>query len=504
MLKLFILLILNISLVYIAHSQEPKKTNSCDHSLAEQKAEVQFPPYSEAFQYGRGLIDPQIKNSSEASIKAKSLGLMDWGLRIYPVNSLEQALAHYNIKRDGPQLYDITMQPFYLLLPPHINRQETTQKVRDAINKLPPDQKAEAKKKQKEKAIKEYQSLIDQGARLVYLHRDKISIDRMKRRLAELKAEPSDNPFVQKLIKTYEDFINKAMQPMYHYKEVPLDIVNSLLGDDKEESWQDVPAHVAKKIGQLDYSYLSKDDGEFFYQLGWFAPEIHGVVHLDKFMASSNFKEMRKLANNLLSKGYQFTINKNPRLAIMEADDMIRSEKKTKGGSRFNEEYIKTYEALVKTGQAYSIEVWHPTGVLAGATFGLISNGVPSGESVFYPRKDDPDVVAIKELFNTDPQFAQYAKDPLFSKSIDFGKLVIYLLVLNAHQNGVKFIDAGMVTPFTRTLTGEYMWFSEYLKMLEDAKQHAPEKMVFMEPQGQLAPGVEYTTMKAFVKKHKK
>ncbi len=67
---------------------------SCDAALvvgekdsARSLETAPFPPLSEAFPYGRGLIDTKVPVTPENILKAKSLGIKDWGLRIYPVSS---------------------------------------------------------------------------------------------------------------------------------------------------------------------------------------------------------------------------------------------------------------------------------------------------------------------------------------------------------------------------------------------------------------------------------
>lgn len=483
---------------------ETKIITNCDLALAvitndNANPAAPFPPLTEAFPYGRGLLDTRVPVNPENTIKAKTLGVNDWGLRIYPVSSVEQAMKHYN----SGEFNDRSMQPFYLLLPKGNSWEMMSEQRREEYDNL-------SAKEQNELGTWEYNKWLKQGAKLIYLHLDQVSHTRIEQRFEELKTQfqtlnlppgPKRKAF-EETLKEFQDFLaSSTKQASYHYKTLPIDIVNNLLGDAKEDKWTEAPESLSKKIHTLNISMGNRTDGEFFYQTGWFMPEIKGVIMLDEYFKSSVAKEMKKFLVNLLNKGYSFTINQAPRLAIDEAGTMVRSHKKVKGGSRFLEEMIQTYEKLITEGKAYSLEAWHPTGVLTAATFGTSINGVLDGESVYYPAKDDPDLVALKELFTTDPKFAQYAKDPLFSKSIDFGKLMIYILALTAQKNGLKFIDAGMVTPFTRSIGGRYMWLTDYLALKDDAAKNGPKQFDF--PEGKLAPQITPVSMKDFVEMHK-
>ena len=475
----------------------------CDFSLRESANEnvsqtTPFPPLHQAFPYGRGLIDTSVPVTPENTLKAKSLGLNEWGIRIYPVSSLEEALKHYN----KGEYYEISMQTFYLLLPKGASWKSMSDEDRTKYEALSTEE-------QRQIGTWEYQKLIQQGAKLVYLHRDQISRQRIEKRLAELKEtaakDEKKRDALGKFITVFEDFLKTAgKKESYQYKTLPIDIVNNLPGDTSQDQWTDVPADTAKKMTNLEISLLIKDEGDLFYQMGWFAPEVHGVIVVDDFTSRSTAKDLRKFIKSLFNKGYRITFNQNPRMVIEEAGDQVRGQKETKGASRFKEETIRTYEELIKAGKAYSIEIWHPTGILVGGTFGFISNGVVGGESVFYPNPKDPDLLKLKELFKNDPRFAAYSSDPVLSKSIDFAKVAVLTLMDALKANGIDFMDAGMVTPFTKSMSGKYIWKEDFERLMGKAASASADKEFSLPAAQGAAPTAEFTPMKIkdFIAKH--
>lgn len=550
---------------------------SCDAALDFPKASVQtavstsaldrtpFPPASEAFAYGRGLIDATIPVTAENQVKGKTVGVSYWGLRIYPVKDLNQAMDHFN-SGSGTTFREMSMQSFYLVLPEGTTWENMPAKDRAAYSKL-------EKQKQLDIGTPKYQDLLSKGARLVFLKKDQISVARIKNHLPNVQNKLTDakaksaidklqrnyikmssaekdaslanlktllrdtkaqnllaqlesshktlkpeevnaqlallaeelkdadaEDLLGKLVTVYENFLATAKDQKYPYKSVPIDILNTLPGDANEDTWTDVPAATADKINKVSIDLLNEKDGEFFYLNGWFMPEVRGVLSIQTYKQTSIYKEMEKFRKNLLNKGYSYTTNANPDLAIIEASRMVRKEKRTKEISRFDKETVATHKQMIALKTGYTLEIWHPLGILTGGTFGPIAGKVVGGDSVYYPRKDDPDVMALYDLFQKDPRFAQYKNDPMFTKSIDFGKLAIHLLILNLEANGATFVDAGMVSPFTKRLGGEYVWQDEYLNLLEGLAKSGSSEMVFSQTQGN-APQKQYS-MEQFVLEH--
>ena len=476
-------------------------TANDDHSLT-----APFPPYRQGFIQGRGLLTTDVPVNPENMLKGKSLGINEWGIRIYPVSSEAEALQHYNSgggNKNPLEAYtEMPMQTWYLLLPNGQKWDSFNDEQRAAYNKLPEAEKSDYGTWQYKKAIK-------QGAKLMFFERNQVSRSRIEKRLVELQEILNQNEKLKdtlpEFIETYEQFLLKTeKRDTYHYRSLPIDIVNTLPALPPEDKWTEVPTDTAKKIVKLEVSYSNETDGEFLYQYGWFTPEARGVIKIDDFLARSTAKDLGKFIKSLLNKGYRITFNQALRMVMQESGDQVRGTKAIKGASRFTETQIESYEQLQKQGNAFSVEIWHPEGFLAAGTFGTISNGVVGAESVYYPKVNDPDLIALKELFQKNPLFAAYASDPVLKKSIDFAKTTVLLLMNVLKANGIEFIDAGMVTPFTRKVSGKYIWREEYRKLVQDTVKKSAGKQVQFPPAMGSVPkeGTVPMKIKDFVEKH--
>src|SRR5690606_35636297 len=107
-------------------------------------------------------------------------------------------------------------------------------------------------------------------------------------------------------------------------------------------------------------------------------------------------------------------------------------------------------------------------------------------------------------LFKEDPKFKAYENDPVLKKSIDFAKVSVLTLMALLKTNGIDWIDAGMVTPFTASMSGIYIWREEFMKMVEEAAKTIKIKSLkYPDNVGSLAkPGTVPMKMKDFVKLH--
>lgn len=470
-----------------------------------------FPPLEEAFPQGRGFLNSSVPINAANSIKAKTLGLDEWGIRIYPVSSEEEALQHYNTGGGNPnplEAYtEISMNPWYLLLPNGQKWDRMTSEELEAYRSQPEDSKFDY-------STWQYKKAIQQGAKLMYFHRDQISRSRIENRLSQfqemLGKDEKQTAKIQAVIEVYQKFLtdpNFTKSDFYHYKELPIKIVDTLPADPKEDRWTEVPKHNGEQMNKLRILVNREADGEFFFQNGWFALETHGVIHIDDFLDRITAKKLRKFSKSLLNKGYRVTFNQNIRMVIEEAGEQVRGGKSNKGNSRFTEEQIQGYEELLRTGRGFSVEVWHPEGFLVGGTFGSFINGVAAAESVYYPQVDDPDLIALSKLFKEDPKFKAYENDPVLKNSIDFAKVSVLTLMALLKSNEVEWIDAGMVTPFTASMSGLYIWREEFMKMVEDAgiaAEKAKKKSLDYPPAiGSVAKaGTTPMKMRDFVKLH--
>jgi leucyl/phenylalanyl-tRNA--protein transferase len=159
------------------------------------------------------------------------------------------------------------------------------------------------------------------------------------------------------------------------------------------------------------------------YPMLWFSPDPRGVLDFQDLHVPDSLLKFAKKNSH-----WKFTINQ----AFADVIGQCRLQKRPgQDGTWILPEIQKAYIDLHKAGHAISLEAWD-SGDLVGGIYGVLQNGLFSGESMFY-------------------------KAPNASKMC-LWKMIEYLKSL-----GHAWMDIQMVTPVTEQLGGKYIPREEFL-----------------------------------------
>ncbi len=162
----------------------------------------------------------------------------------------------------------------------------------------------------------------------------------------------------------------------------------------------------------------------------WFSPEQRGVLEFADFHISSSLKKFSRNNPQLF-----FTLNQ----AFEEVIRGCREQKRTdQNGTWILEEMEMAYLELFEAGYTISLECWEPLGlgdapVLVGGIYGVLLNGLFSGESMFHRRTNA-------------------------------SKMCLWRLVEHLQSLGHKWMDIQMVTPLLSAFGGKYISREEFLQ----------------------------------------
>lgn len=243
--------------------------------------------------------------------------------------------------------------------------------------------------------------------------------------------------------------------------------------DDTEAiiSGRDVPA-VLQRISKEDaarlmlpetINYFTRDArGARFTQSGWVFPKIRGELNYAHVFesGSSTIKNILREARRLVGQGYTVTFNSN----FIEALNMVRDQarvekdadgrpKKVSNNSRYKIDpavYTQALEAY-REGKGFSVEVRDPAGKLMGGILGERHGNLVKLETTFYAYEDRP--------------------DGTFKSHIDMAKIAVLAALQRLHEHGIEVADAGMVTPFTASLKGEYVSAEQIARDIDRLRQ---------------------------------
>ena len=200
---------------------------------------------------------------------------------------------------------------------------------------------------------------------------------------------------------------------------------------------------ISQHVNSADLSWLMSEAerGAYLYQHGWFFPKIRGVIKYEDTAESKTYKKLRKQARSLIESGFKITFNRDFGQALDKVANQARRGQEA-GSSRFTDEEIyNEMLANYASGQAFSVEVWDSAGRLVGGVIGNRSGNLYSPDSVFYDTEN-------------------------YSNGINFAKLGIVALMDRMNDAGIPFVDAGMVTPFTAALKGQYIPGRQFLELI--------------------------------------
>lgn len=209
----------------------------------------------------------------------------------------------------------------------------------------------------------------------------------------------------------------------------------------------------AYSLGFFPYTEINPETG--VRELSWETMPQRGVLFFDEMHVMSRVKKAEKKVTDGV---YRVTFDTAFAQVIHECASVPRKKfKKNPDGTVFKNpdgslvelapnywitpEIKKAYTDLHKMGHAHSVEVWNvATGELVGGEYGVMLNGVYSGESTFH-KEDDTSRIALYYLY-----------DRLKSK-------------------GLKWIDLQMVTSESANWGARAVPRAEYMRMMEEAKK---------------------------------
>ncbi|MFS4460933.1 leucyl/phenylalanyl-tRNA--protein transferase [Bdellovibrio sp. HCB2-146] len=158
----------------------------------------------------------------------------------------------------------------------------------------------------------------------------------------------------------------------------------------------------------------------------WFSPEQRGILDFKDFHVPESLQRFRRRNTHL-----QFTMNHDFHQVIEECSKQPRPGQ---DGTWILPAMKRAYLELFKAGYAISVEV-REDNILIGGIYGVLIEGVFSGESMFY-------------------------------KKPNASKLALWRLVEILQSMGHQWIDVQMVTPVVASMGGKYVERAEYLEML--------------------------------------
>ncbi|NUN05498.1 MAG: leucyl/phenylalanyl-tRNA--protein transferase [Bdellovibrio sp.] len=163
----------------------------------------------------------------------------------------------------------------------------------------------------------------------------------------------------------------------------------------------------------------------------WFSPEKRGVLDFQDFKVPESLQRFRRRHPEI-----EFSVNKDFRQVIEECAKQPRPGQE---GTWILPAMKKAYMDFFDAGYCLSVEV-RENNILIGGIYGVLVEGVFSGESMFY-------------------------------KKPNASKLALWYLVELLQSQGHEWMDVQMVTPVVASMGGKYIEREQYLEMLE--KRHA-------------------------------
>ena len=162
--------------------------------------------------------------------------------------------------------------------------------------------------------------------------------------------------------------------------------------------------------------------------IGWFSPELRGVLPLDRF------KIPRRLARSLRQGRFQCTMNRSFRDVITAC-----ASREDTRGDWIDDHILESYCALHEAGHAHSVEVWDGDR-LVGGLYGVSLRGAFFGESMFHCVRDA-------------------------------SKVALCVLVTRLSERGFGLLDLQWVTPHLRQFGAVEISRVRYLSQLAESMQ---------------------------------
>jgi leucyl/phenylalanyl-tRNA--protein transferase len=170
----------------------------------------------------------------------------------------------------------------------------------------------------------------------------------------------------------------------------------------------------------------------------WFSPERRGILDFKDFHVGESLRRFRRKNPQI-----QFTFNQDFSQVIEECSKQARPGQ---DGTWILSSIRQAYLDFFKAGYCLSIEV-REDNILIGGIYGVLVQGVFSGESMFY-------------------------------KKTNASKLALWRLVDFLSEQGHQWMDVQMVTPVVAAMGGKYVDREIFLQMLEDRHSQAVPTLV--------------------------
>lgn len=205
------------------------------------------------------------------------------------------------------------------------------------------------------------------------------------------------------------------------------------------------------KVDELTWDLDDPEHGPYIKQTGWAFPRVRGIIPSQGTEGSKNYKRARTLAKQLIAKGFRITFDKDfTRALTMVAEQTRLIEGQWVANSLYKDpdNFNMTMDSF-REGKAFSVEVWNEKGEMVGGLIGLKDGSIYAPESTFYDHVRYPEI------------------------SIGFAKIGIVALMDRLKAAGIPFADAGMVTPFTKSMRGELIPGADFLRLRAQIPQEA-------------------------------
>lgn len=163
------------------------------------------------------------------------------------------------------------------------------------------------------------------------------------------------------------------------------------------------------------------------YPLLWFSPAQRGVLFFDKF------KVPKATQRKIKQKTFKVTMNQ---AFLQVIENCARIPRSKDNATWIIPEMVEAYTELHRRGEAISVEAWQGD-KLVGGLYGVLFEGVFSGESMFY-------------------------------KKSEASKVCLVHWVEELKRQGHLWVDIQMVTPLLEQFGGEYIPRKQYLDMLKE------------------------------------
>jgi leucyl/phenylalanyl-tRNA--protein transferase len=175
------------------------------------------------------------------------------------------------------------------------------------------------------------------------------------------------------------------------------------------------------------------------YPMLWFAPDPRGVLEFSKLHWPRRFlRRWRSL--NAAPEPVRVTFDTAFEQVIQACSTSPRGRET---GTWILPNMIEAYVRLFQLGYAHSVECWRGANLIGGL-YGVLIDGVFSGESMFH-------------------------------KETDASKICLHALTEKLRADGFNWIDIQMVTPVLETLGAQYISRADYMRWLAQAHARARE-----------------------------